>query len=339
MDPDSSYLIFYLLLIIVLLIGGAYFAMCETAFASVNEIRLISYADDGNRNAKIAVKIKDDFEKALTTILVGNNIMHISTSSVATLMANKMWGDSVLTIVTFVTTFVVFLFAEMIPKAYAKDCNEKMSLLLAPSLYFFMVVLTPITAIFMFLSNLISKISGSKVEDDPTISEEELFDIIENIDNEDKIDDDEAELVKSALEFTIKKAKEIYIPWQSVAKLKTNMSIKQIDDIVLNSNYTRLPVLDDDDNLIGILQIRTYLKDKLNKKRINLKKIKLDDIYYVNDNKPIDEIIDYLSLHKAHMAFVKNRKDKILGILTIEDVLEELVGEIYDEEEKERVRL
>ena len=138
LDPGSSIIPRYLALILVMLIGGGYFASAETAFASVNPIRIISDADDGSRRAKTALQILDNFDEALTAILIGNNIMHIGCSSVATLLAQKIWGNASVTIVTFVTALTVFIFAEMIPKSYAKDCNERLVLRLAPSLFFIM---------------------------------------------------------------------------------------------------------------------------------------------------------------------------------------------------------
>lgn len=338
MDPAPDSLLLYILLIILLLIGGAYFAACETAFASVNEIRLITYADDGNKKAKTALKIKDKFDKALTAILIGNNIMHISLSSVATVLASKLGGNSAVTITTFITTFIVFMFAEMLPKAYAKDCNEKVTLALAPSLNFVISLLTPLTFIFSNISLLISSIFGSKKEEEVTVTEEELFDIIENIDEKDKIEEDEAELVKSALDFTVKTAKDILLPLNEVVHINESMSAKEIDDLIINGEYTRLPVVKNNVP-IGVLQIRKYLKNKLSNKKNLIPKSALDKVVYVKDDMPIDELLDYLSLHKTHMAFVRNKDKELLGILTVEDILEELVGEIYDEEEKERVKL
>lgn len=332
MDAGPSIPISYIVLVFFLLLGGAYFAICETAFASVNEIRLKALSENDKR-AKIALNIKENFDSALAAILIGNNIMHIATSSVATLFASKVWGNSAVTITTFVITFVVFIFAEMIPKAYATDCNEKLCLSLATSLETIITLLTPITFIFNKLSLLISKLFNNKEEIDATVSEEELFDIIENIDEEDQIEDDEALLVKSALEMTVKTAKDILVPFEKVDCIKLSMEEKEIDDLIINGRHTRVPVLDEDDKLIGILQIRKYLKAKINKKKRLITKKSLDKIVYVKENKPIDELLDYMSDHKTHMAFVTDKNKKLLGIITIEDILEELVGEIHDEQE------
>ena len=180
----------YCLLIFLLLLGGAYFAACETAFASVNRIRMISDAHDGDERARKVLYILDNFEKALTTLLIGNNIMHISCSAVATLVASKLWGNAAVTASTFVTAFTVFIAAEMIPKSYAKSCNERLAPRLAPSLIFCMKLLTPVTFLFSGVSRLVTAVFGAPPEDEPTVTEEELFDVIENIDEEDEIDED-----------------------------------------------------------------------------------------------------------------------------------------------------
>lgn len=332
MEADPSVPLLFILVIVLLLLGGAYFAMCETAFASVSEIRLITYSDDDPR-AKIALKIKNNFDQALTTILIGNNIMHIACSSVATLFVDKLWGNSAVTISTFVITFVIFIFAEMIPKSYANACNEKLCLKLAGSLNAVIILLKPLTLLFSLINRVISIFRKNNKEEESTVSQEELFDIIQNIDEEDKIENDEAELVKSALELTVKTAKDIYIPLDKVECIKTTMSLDEIDNIVLNSNNTRIPVFDKNDKLIGILQIRKYIKSKINNKEFTFNKNTLDKIVYVKENKPIDDLLNYLSLHKTHMAFVIDKHKNLIGILTVEDILEELVGEIYDEGE------
>ncbi|MBO4881314.1 MAG: DUF21 domain-containing protein, partial [Firmicutes bacterium] len=214
----------YLFFIALLLLGGAYFAAAETAFASVSKIRMISDADDGDERAKKALYVLDHFDKALTTLLIGNNVMHIACSSAATLLASKLWGNRAVTACTFVTAFVVFVFAEMIPKSYAKACSETLAPRVAGSLIFFMKLLTPVSILFSGISHAVTKMVGSDGTDEPTVTEEELFDIIENIDEEDKIDEDAAELVQSALEFTVKTVNFVLTPWSSTVKISRSMS-------------------------------------------------------------------------------------------------------------------
>ncbi len=323
----------YCLLIFFLLLGGAYFAACETAFASVNRIRMISDADDGDERAGKVLYILDNFEKALTTLLIGNNIMHISCSAVATLVASKLWGNSAVTASTFVTAFAVFIAAEMIPKSYAKSCNERLAPRLAPSLIFVMKLLTPVTFLFSGVSKLVTAIFGAPPEDEPTVTEEELFDVIENIDEEDEIDEDTTELVQSALEFTVTTAADVMQPWDSVEVIKEGMKEDRILGIIKDGEYSRLPVVAGDGSVIGILQIRNYLRQKLSGRQIIKLRSLLDKVQYVKPGMPIDELLDYMSGMRCHMAIVRDDDGKVLGMVTVEDILEELVGEIYDEEE------
>ena len=323
----------YLFFIALLLLGGAYFAAAETAFASVSKIRMISDADDGDPRAEKALYVLDHFDKALTTLLIGNNVMHIACSSAATLLASKLWGNRAVTASTFVTTFVVFIFAEMIPKSYAKACCEALAPRIAPSLLFLMKVLTPISVLFSGVSHLVTRLIGGVDTEEPTVSEEELFDIIENIDEEDKIDEDAAELVQSALEFTVKTVRLALTPWEKCVKITRSMSDEEILQIITDGHFSRIPVLDDDGNVEGILHIRTFLKAKIRGRKVLKARSMLDKAFWLPLEMPIDDALDALSSNRAHMAIVHRQDGSIAGIVTVEDILEELVGEIYDEEE------
>jgi len=325
----------YLLLIFFFILGGAYFAAAETSFASVNRIRMISEADDGNKRAKKVLYILDNFDTALTTLLIGNNIMHISCSSVATLAASKLWGNKAVTASTFIITFIVFIFVEMIPKAAAKACNEQLAPALAPSMAFLMKLLLPISFFFSGISKLISLLLGSSQKEEPTVTEEELFDVIENIDEKDDIDEETTELVQSALEFTETTAADILIPWNKAVVIKEGMREEQITALIKTVHYSRLPVVGNDGSIKGILQIRKFLKQKLSGNKIIKLGNLLDKIIYIRPTMAIDKLLDYLSSKRTHMAIVRSDAGEILGIVTIEDILEELVGEIYDEEERE----
>jgi len=336
MDPGSSTLIpRYLALIILLLLGGGYFAAAETSFASVNPIRIISNADDGDKRAKKALQILDNSDEALTAILIGNNIMHIGCSSAATLLATKLWGNASVSIVTFVTAFVVFIFAEMIPKSYAKACNERLVPRLAPSLLFIIKMLTPLVFIFSGIASGLSKLFGSDNEEDVTLSEEEVFDIIENIDDEDEIEADTTELVQSALEFTETTARDILVPWKDVLYIEEDIGDDELLELIQSIHYSRLPVVGDDGELLGILQVKRFLRARLQNRPVLWSRKSLDQPFVVSPEKRIDELLEEMSSRRTHIAIVKDETGGLLGIATVEDILEELVGEIYDEEETE----
>ena len=281
MDDGSP--IGYLVAILAFIIGGAYFAATEIALASVNRIRMMSYADDGNRRAKRVLYILDHFDKALTTLLIGNNIMHISCASMATLMATKLWGLSYVTLTTIVTTLAVFLLAEMIPKRFAKANSERFSLAVAGSLMFFMKVLGPLAFVFSAISKFASKPFKKNQEEEPTVTEDELYDIIESIPEESGIDEEKAELMQSALEFSDTFVREVLTPWDRVVKLKLNMSGSEAMDVIKGDIHSRLPVIDDDGNPVGMVQIRKFLKARYKDASVCVNDI-MDDIHFVNDD-------------------------------------------------------
>ena len=332
MDDGSP--IGYLVAILAFIIGGAYFAATEIALASVNSIRMMSYADDGNRRAKRVLYILDHFDKALTTILIGNNIMHISCASMATLMATKLWGLSYVTLTTIVTTLAVFLLAEMIPKRFAKANSERFSLAVAGSLMFFMKVLGPLAFVFSAISKFASKPFKKNQEEEPTVTEDELYDIIESIPEESGIDEEKAELMQSALEFSDTFVREVLTPWDRVVKLKLNMSGSEAMDVIKGDIHSRLPVIDDDGNPVGMVQIRKFLKARYKDASVCVNDI-MDDIHFVNDDIAIDDLLTAMSNDKTHFSVVLDKDGRTIGIVTIEDILEELVGEIYDEDDKE----
>ena len=330
MDDGSP--IGYLVAILAFIIGGAYFAATEIALDSVNRIRMMSYADDGNRRAKRVLYILDHFDKALTTLLIGNNIMHISCASMATLMATKLWGLSYVTLTTIVTTLAVFLLAEMIPKRFAKANSERFSLAVAGSLMFFMKVLGPLAFVFSAISKFASKPFKKNQEEEPTVTEDELYDIIESIPEESGIDEEKAELMQSALEFSDTFVREVLTPWDRVVKL--NMSGSEAMDVIKGDIHSRLPVIDDDGNPVGMVQIRKFLKARYKDASVCVNDI-MDDIHFVNDDIAIDDLLTAMSNDKTHFSVVLDKDGRTIGIVTIEDILEELVGEIYDEDDKE----
>ena len=332
MDDGSP--IGYLIAIFAFILGGGYFAATEIALASVNRIRIMSYADDGNRRAKRVLYILDHFDKALTTLLIGNNIMHISCASIATLMATKLWGVGYVTLTTIVTTIVVFLVAEMIPKRFAKANSEKFSLAVAGSLLFFIKVLGPLAFIFSAISRFVSKPFKKNEEEEPTVTEDELYDIIESIPEESDIDEEKAELMQSALEFSDTFVREVLTPWDKVVKLRLDMSGDEAMAVIRDDIHSRLPVVDAEGNPVGMVQIRKFLRTRYKNASVSVKDI-MDDIHFVNDDIAIDDLLTAMSNDKTHFSVVLDKDGKTIGIVTIEDILEELVGEIYDEDDKE----
>ena len=325
--------LYYYIALVLLLLGGAYFASAETSLASVNKIRMISDADGGSKKASKVLYVLDNFDDALTALLIGNNVMHIAFSSLSTVCVTKLWGNAAVSIATFITTFIVFIFAEMIPKAYAKACSERIAPNVAPSLILIMKILVPLIAFFKVVTNLIVKLFPAAKDEDLTVTEDELSDIIESIDEEDCIDEDTTELLQSALEYTKNTAKDILVPWDRVVTVGEWMDEDEIYKIIDENHYSRLPVLDKNGNILGVIHITKFLKAKIRQRKTLKSRSMLDKPYYIPTTLPIDDILPDLSAHRTHMAFVKNGSNQVIGIITVEDILEQLVGEIYDEEE------
>ena len=337
-NPFQSFdligIIRFVLFFLLLLLGGAYFAGAETSLSSVSRIRMMSNADNGSKKAKRVLYILDHFDEALSTILIGNNIMHIGSATLATLLATRMkWGDFGVSMTSLATTLLVFFLSEMIPKTIAKACNERFAMFVAPSLQIIMKILHPISIAFTALTSFIMRIFHFKEAEEPTVSEEELHDIIDTLDEEGDIDRDTTELMQSALDFTETPVAEVYTPWDQVAFLRSNMKPKEIVSIIENTNHSRLPVLNKADKVIGIVQIRKYLKAYLQfHENVQMQRV-MDKPFYVQLGTPIDEQLAGMSAAKTHIAIVRNEQNEEVGILTVEDILEELVGEIYDEDD------
>ncbi len=330
MDSDSWLLLFILLLLIV---GGGYFAATEIALASSNKIRIKTMADSGDRRAKRVTYILNHFDKALTTLLIGNNIMHIGASTLATVIVVRLWGDWAVTLSTIILSVVVFLFSEMLPKSYAKSKAESFSLATSGSLFFLMRLLTPVTFIFSSVSGLLAKLFRSGAE--PTVTEDELYDIIDEIAEEGTMDQQRSGLIRSALDFDDITVADILTSRVDLVAIDCQLSSEEIVDLIKNSRHSRIPVYEDTvDNIIGILGIRKYLKAYMDQGgSVDLKSL-IDEPLFVHKSMLIDELLRNMQTKKRHMAIVTDDYGGVMGIVTIEDILEELVGEIWDEDDE-----
>ncbi len=319
-------------LYIVCLILSAYFALSETAFAAVSKVKLRTLADKGNKGAKKALWISDRFDKTLTTILIGNNIFHASGAALTTLFLVEVFGDDADRFSVFgtvVTALIVYLFAEMIPKSLAKVHNEKLALSLASSMKFLVKLLSPVSAVFSAISKGIARLFNAKEESG--VTEEEIIDIIETIEDEGVLEPEKQALVNSAMEFREKLAEDIMVPMDQVVSVSSTIPKEKLAQIIKESPYSRIPVYEGNrENIIGILPANRYLSLYTAKKPIVIRKILLKP--YVFDRKTeITELLQRMRLNKLHMIFVINDKRKKIGLITMEDLLEELVGEIQDE--------
>ena len=328
----------YLIYIIVILILAGYFAGTEIALASVNKIRMATRAENGDRAAKRVLYVLDNFDKALTTLLIGNNITHAGIATLATLLTYTFFDsveampDYAVTVSTVITTVVVFFVGEMIPKSFAKTCNESFAVFACGPLIILMKVLTPISFLFSLFSDVISRPFKKKAGETPTVTEEELYDIIETFVEENDIDEETEELVQNAIEFSESTVKDVMTPWDKVVKIHEDTPAAEVVAICKGCTHSRFPVINSKDIVIGTLSMRAFLKQYLKNPDIAVRDVMAAPVY-INANTPVDDILTMLSGKRTHIAYVRGGKS-VLGIITVEDILEELVGEIYDEEEK-----
>lgn len=333
---DEGSYIGYPIAMILFILGGGYFAGTEISLASVNRIRMMNYADNGSKRAKRVLYVLDHFDQALTTLLIGNNIMHLSCASVATVFAQKMWGSSAVAIMSFVTTFLVFFLSEMIPKSFAKACNETFALLCAGPLIVMMKVVTPVAFIFTWLTKQLGNLFGlNSAEKEPTVTEDEFKEIIEQIDEAGTIDEETTDLVKNVMAFSEAQARDILTPWSSITFLKTNMSRSQVLEIHKEALYSRYPVLTPSGKLVGILQMRQYLKACINGQKSDSLLPHINQPLLISADMPVDDLLQKMNTAKTSLAIVTDPDKSYLGIVSVEDVLEELVGEIYDESDEQ----
>ncbi|MBP1549231.1 MAG: HlyC/CorC family transporter, partial [Oscillospiraceae bacterium] len=319
-----------------LLVMSALFSSMETAFSTVNKIRLKHQAANGSKKAERALKIAENFDKALTTILVGNNIVNILSSSLATIICTSLFAEKFGTataaaISTASMTVLVLIFGEIMPKSFAKQHAESCALAFAGLLGAIMWLLTPISAIFAQLQKAMAKLS--KGEDAPNFTEDELKYIINEIEDQGVLEEQESELVKSALEFDETTIEQILVPRVKVVAVERNDDPDEIMEIFIRDRYTRLPVYDKSiDNIIGLINEKDFFKLKFcsEGKPINIEDI-IQKALYVSEMKLISEVLYEMQRTKIHMAIVKDQYGGTSGIVTMEDIIEELVGEIYDE--------
>ena len=334
MDGDSRSL---LIIFIALVLIGAYFSSTESAISLMNKIRIKSMADEGNKKAKKALYVSNNFDKAITTLLIGNNIVHIAAASVVTLLVMNLLAESHLddaakgTIATVVTTFIVFLFSEMLPKSYANDKPLSTALALSGSLKLLMKICSPLSVFFGKISSAAAGLI--KTEEEPSITEEELYEIIDTAEEEGVVDEDQSDLFKSAIEFSDTTVKDVMTMRDDICALDISLTNSDIMLKIRQSNYSRLPVYDGDiDNIIGTLPIRAFIREYYKNPALDVRNLLVPPFFVKTDAK-IDDVLSVMRQHKFYLAAVSGANGETLGLVTIEDFLEELVGEIWDEDE------
>lgn len=329
MESDSA---LYIAVLAVLILLSAYFSATETAFTSLNQIRMKKMASDGDKKAKLALKIFEDYDNLLSTILIGNNIVNIASASLATVIFTKWFQDAGVTISTVVMTVVVLIFGEISPKSIAKEKPESFSKFSAPIMRVMIICFKPVNFIFAQWKKLLMKLAkiGDKKS---TITEEELKTIVDEVQQDGVIDSHEGELLRSALDFGDLEVSEILTPRVDVEAVEEDDSLEELERVFRESGFSRIPVYKETlDNITGVI----YQKDFYNKRENKYLRVTdlMRETIYVSENMLVFKLLRLMQRSKVHMAVVVDEFGGTVGIITIEDILEELVGEIYDEHEE-----
>ena len=321
-----------LVALVVLVAFSAFFSASETAFSSLNQIRLKSRADDGDRTAARVLAMSEQYDKLLSTILIGNNIVNIAAASIGTIIFTKMLGaERGATVSTMVLTIVVLIFGEVTPKSLAKEMPETIATAVAPVLSLLMLVLTPLTWLFSQWKRLLSHFVHSSESD--TITEGELMTMVSEAESDGELTDRESELIRSAIEFDDVEVEEILTPRVDVVAVEDDISLEELAQTFAESGYSRLPVYHGTiDNIIGVVHEKDFYIARLKKAT------KIDDLVaptlYTTGSTQISQLLRTLREQHHHMAVVVDEYGGTEGIITLEDILEELVGEIWDEHDE-----
>lgn len=316
----------------LLLVCAAFFAVTETSMASASRSRIKASAERGDFRAKKTLYVLDNFDLAISTLLICTNIVHIAAASIVTLAVTRKWGVSAVSISTIITTVVVFFAGEMLPKSVAKKYSDTLALSCAPVLCFFMKIFAPLSKLLTWIGQAAAKLTPG--DSQISVTEDELYDIIEDMTEEGSLDEDQGDLISSALQFGDVTVESVLTPRVDIVAININSSHAELLSLIKSTNHSRLPVYEGSiDNIIGVLQIRKYIKAYLRLgENLDIKPM-LDEVLFVHQSTNIDELLPILSRRKLNIAVVTDNYGGTLGIVTVEDILEELVGEIWDEDD------
>ena len=318
--------------LVILVAFSAFFSASETAFSSLNQIRLKSRADDGDRTAARVLAMSEQYDKLLSTILIGNNIVNIAAASIGTILFTRMLGaERGATVSTIVLTIIVLIFGEVTPKSLAKEMPEKVATAVSPFLALLMALMTPLTWLFTQWKKLLGRFVHSGEAD--TITEGELMTMVSEAENDGELTDRESELIRSAIEFDDVEVEEILTPRVDVVAVEDDIPLEELAQTFAESGYSRLPVYHGTiDNIIGVVHEKDFYIARLKKAT------KIDDLVvptlYTTGSTQISQLLRTLREQHHHLAVVVDEYGGTEGIITLEDILEELVGEIWDEHDE-----
>ncbi len=326
----------YLTIMVVCLILSSFFSATETAFSAMNTTKLKTLAEKGNKNAALVCKLDEQYSRLISTILIGNNIVNIAMASVGTVLFTLKFGDMGATLSTIVVTIVVLIFGEISPKSIANNCPEQLAMLSAPVVQFLIWIFLPLNILFVGWQKLLTKIFH--LEPSAKMSQEELLTLVNEVQEDGTIDEDEGGLLRNAIEFSDQEARDILIHRTDLAALPITATKEEIAEMFTETKFSRLLIYQDTiDDILGII----HRKDFYVGCGITEKEVKdiISPAIYVLESEPIRMILKKQQKAKTHVAVVVDEYGGTCGIVTMEDILEELVGEIWDEHEEAEVLL
>ena len=321
-----------ILILVLLITMSAYFSATETAYSSLNKIKLKSIANKGNKKAKLALELSEKYDSVISTILIGNNIVNIATASLATVLFTKLLGSSGVTVSTIVMTILILIFGEISPKSIAKDIPESFAIVSAPLLNAFCIILKPVNNLFCLWKKLINKVF--KIQKHSGITEDEILTIAEEAENEGGINPQQLEIIKSAIELNDQEVIEAFTPRVDMVAIKDSCSKEELLNLFIESGFSRIPVYHDNiDNVIGIINEKDLINIVVNNKNEEISSI-IKPLNVIQPHMKLSQLLKLLQNNKSHMALIADEYGGTMGIITLEDILEELVGEIWDEHDK-----
>lgn len=328
LDSSSGLSCIFLIVLVAL---SAFFSGSETALTSVNKIRLKSLEENGDKKAARTLRVAENYERMISTVLIGNNIVNIASASLATVIFTVLLGaDKGAAVSTVVMTIVVLIFGEVLPKNYAKNNADSLAVVVSGPIGFLMTVFKPLSAALSALSGLMSRLTGGE-DDKPSVTEEELKYIVESIEEEGVLEENESDLVQSALEFDEIEVQEIVTPRVDMVTLDVEDSWEEILELVKTSKVSRIPVYEGSiDNIIGLVHVRDILEDEISNSEHDIHSL-LSQCLFVHKTMNLSGLLEKLRKEKMPLAIVTDDYGGTMGLVTIEDVVEELVGEIWDE--------
>ncbi len=323
--------------VIFLIIMSAFFSASETSFSTANYIRIKNNADENVKGARKALWIMDHYERALATILVGNNLVNIANTTICTILFGKFILNPTLANVlnTIIVTIVILICGEITPKNMAKVNADKFALRFSGLLFFLIKVLTPIVMPFYALQKAMLK--KMKSDDNPTVTEDELGSIIDTMEEEGVLDSEDADIFQGVMDLDTQSVYDIMTPRVDVVAVEINDDINQLENTFVESGFTRIPVYEEDkDHIVGIVHQKDYFKKMVAKEKFSIKDIMTEPVF-VAENMKANDLIRLMQSEKKHMAIVIDEHGGTSGIVTFEDAVEEMLGDIYDEHDDEIV--